>query len=154
MYENALPNLIACLPQVIEHGRSLWGRLSTLTHLAGNTNTVGDTLLQTVAATNDVLQQLNSIFTSVDDVSFSSLHAVTTTRSLADNVSGVFRDLDKLVLENEKCIMASSGLAVVQKSKRPFIESEYALVQVNLERLKSNLLVVLHAIMFAKQFKK
>lgn len=86
-----------------------------------------------------------------DQLQICSAEAVATARILVNECYNVFDDLNASL--DFKAPKNKVVAAWKQKVKSPLVEPQVELLKINLERLKSSLLVILNVLIFAEQFR-
>ncbi|KEF52462.1 uncharacterized protein A1O9_11304 [Exophiala aquamarina CBS 119918] len=108
--------------------------------------------LKDIAATGAVLQQLASVLEKDEKLRLCSDQAIEITKGLVADCKQIFSELDD-ALDNRttgnKYISAWKD-----RLKFPCIELQIDLLQSNLERLKSSLVVMLNVLVYAEQLRK
>jgi hypothetical protein len=109
-----------------------------------------------VSLTASVLSELGSLLQSDSSEKLVSVTALATADQTVSGCKQVFEEIDdsvvKLLGEDgpQKGKGKESGMSVWNRMKWPLIEPKIRLLQSNLERLKSTLLLMLHVITYAR----
>jgi len=144
--------IAASVLQIADLGAKLSVKLFTFSRKVKNADKTINSISQDIAATGAVLQQLASVLKKDEKSRVCSDQAIQTAKGLVDDCKKIFSELDD-ALDNP-----SPGnkyfSAWKDRLKFPFIEPQIDLLQSNLERLKSSLVVMLNVLIYAEQLRK
>ncbi|KAF2431573.1 hypothetical protein EJ08DRAFT_181043 [Tothia fuscella] len=106
-------------------------------------------IAENVSVTSSVLDQLGRILEEDKKARLCSDSALKTTEGVASRCKTVFQELDTAL---QKSLRKSKDgkLSTVQKMKWPFLEPKVRLAQMNLESIKSTLLLMLNVVSYAR----
>ncbi len=99
---------------------------------------------------SSVLQQLGSCLEEDEFVKLCKAQTLTTTKDIAEECKTAFEDLDDIIRK----YVESGKMKLRDRLKWPFIEKRVTLLRVNLDRLKSTLMLMLEVLKYARSIVK
>jgi hypothetical protein len=142
----------ASVLQIADLGGKLSVRLFTFSRKIKNADKSIDTVSRDIAATGAVLQQLGSELQKDKKLRCCSNKAVETTEKLIMDCKTIFQELNDALEGVQK---ESNGRKIILgwqgRIKWPFVEANVEQLRLNLESLKSSLLVMLNVLILAGQ---
>ncbi|KAK5102697.1 mitogen-activated protein kinase kinase kinase [Lithohypha guttulata] len=143
--------IAAAVLQIAELGGKLSVKLFTFSRKVENAHSSISSISKDIAATGAILQQLSSVLKKDEDLRLCSQEAIETARSLVSDCRKIFTDLDEALGTGS---LSNKYIASLRDRLRyPFLEPHIDLLQANLERLKSSLVVILNVLIFAEQLR-
>lgn len=144
--------IAASVLQIADLGGKLSVRLFTFSRKIKNADKNIETISRDIAVTGAVLQELGSELEKDGQLGFCSKKAVETAEKLITDCHTIFKELNE-ALEGVK--KDSNGRNIILgwqgRVKWPFLEANIEQLRLNLERLKSSLLVMLNVFILAGQ---
>ena len=150
---------IAAIIQVADTGLRLSTTLFTFAETVAHADKSINTISKDVSLTSAVLKELANILTQDKSTRAYSDTAIESAIAVVNECSGLFQELHSMLVE--KLPKHSSGPRVkvsrttlaLERLKWPYLQSKMNILQSNLDRLKSSLLVILNVISLAKMMK-
>lgn len=93
-----------------------------------------------------MLQQLGSCLEEDEFVKLCKAETLTTTKDIAEECKAAFGDLDVIIGK----YVEGGRMKLKDRLKWPFVEKRITLVRVNLDRLKSSLMLMLEVLRYAR----
>lgn len=138
--------------QIAELGGKLSVKLFTFSRKVKNAHNSISSISKDIAATGAVLQQLSRVLKKDEQLRLCSDEAIETAKSLVTECRKIFSELDEALDSRPSSNKYISSLK--DRLKYPFLEPHIDLLQSNLERLKSSLVVILNVLIFAEQLRR
>lgn len=145
--------IAAAVLQIADLGGKLSVKLFTFSRKIKNADKTINSISQDIAATGAVLQQLASVLKKDEKMRLCSDQAIETAKGLVADCKKIFSELDE-ALDNQRTSGNKYISGWMDRLKFPFLEPQIELLQSNLERLKSSLVVMLNVLIYAEQLRK
>ena len=150
---------VAAIIQVADTGLRLSTTLFTFAETVASANRSINTVSKDVSLTSAVLKDLANILSHDNNLQTFSDTAIESAIAVVNECSGLFQELHGMLIEKlpkhssrHKDKVSRTTLAL-ERLKWPYMQPKMNLLQTNLDRLKSSLLVIINAISLAKIMK-
>ncbi|KAG7006644.1 hypothetical protein G7Y79_00013g034160 [Physcia stellaris] len=147
---------VGSILQVPDVGLRLSTTLFTFAETVVSADKIVSAVSKDVSLTSSVLRELAKILDKADrDEAFSD-GALDSALAIVKECSDVFAEIDRMLIEklpklsSQRKEKAPTVTMALERFKWPYLQSKMNLLQSNLERLKSSLLVILHVISLAR----
>lgn len=147
---------IAAIVQVADVGVRLSTTLFTFVETVANADRVVTAISKDVSLTCAVLRELANILEKDNGPQQYSTTAVDSAVAVVNECSDAFKETEKLLIEKFPKLSlrcknkASRTTLALERIKWPYLQPNIYLLQSNLDRLKSSLLVILNVISLAR----
>ena len=150
---------VASIIQVADAGLRLSTTLFTFAETVASADKAVSAISKDVSLTSSVLIELANILKINNGPRAYSSTAVDSAIAVVRECSDVFQEIDNILIEKLPKLSslrkdkASKATAALERFKWPYLQGKINLLQSNLDRLKSSLLVILQVISLAKAMK-
>ena len=147
--------LVAAIVGVAETGINLSLTLYTFSKTAASAEKDIKDVATDVSLTSSILQELGTSLELDRESKLCSDSALQTTRNVVKECQDIFVEIDGAILKAlAKHGSLSGKMAWSTKMKWPFLQPKMELLRVNLERLRSTLVLMLNVLSYAGQVKR
>lgn len=150
---------VASILQVADVGLRLSTTLFTFAETVASADKTVSAVSKDVSLTSSVLRELGKILDKGHCDEAYSDDAIDSAVAIVRECSDVFAEIDRMLIEklpklgSQRKGKASKITMALERFRWPYVQSKINLLQSNLERLKSSLLVILHVISLARIMK-
>lgn len=150
---------VAAIIQVADSGLRLSTTLFTFAETVASADRTISAISKDVSLTSSVLKELANILTQDKSPRVYSDTAIESAIAVVNECSGLFQELHSMLIEklpkhsSQRREKISRTTLALERLKWPYLQPKMNLLQSNLDRLKSSLLVILNVISLAKMMK-
>lgn len=151
--------IIASVVQIADVGLSLSIKLCTFGETVATADKSITLISKDVSSTSIVLKELGHILDKDRESRLCSENVIHTADEVVKECLGIFEEIDKVLVkkvpflrarEGEKGERAKRATMMLERLKWPYLQPKLLLLQSNLDRLKSTLLLMLNVIIYAR----
>ena len=151
--------VIASVIQIADTGLRLSIKLYTFGEIVASADKAVLTLSKDVSLTSSVLKELGQILENDGkvDAKFLTRTAIKTADEVVKECLEVFKEMDTIIVKKMPNLRApgvqksSKATVLLERLKWPYLQPKLQLLQINLDRLKSTILLMLNVITYARQ---